>query len=215
MQSSPTRSKPNLTAKRRPPRKRLKTNTSHSWTNFRPSLINRTTRRPISLRGKPSRRRKRSAPPTNRPAPLTKNCASAAPRPNGPSANWKSGSDGKPAPCSKSDSPYAIFLYDAERVGITATGEQDQNELYPNDSQPPGCAKTCLELFQEFKQDAQPFFATGFRDKMPMARFLKPFPCGLRICICGASARSSRLFGIGLRNSSSLCAPRYTANRLR
>jgi type I restriction enzyme M protein len=60
--------------------------------------------------------------------------------------------------------PYAIFLYDAEKVGITATGEQDQNELYPNDNQPPGLAKTCLELFQEFKQDTQPFFVTGFRD---------------------------------------------------
>ena len=27
--------------------------------------------------------------------------------------------------------PYPIFLYEAEKVGITATGEQDQNELVP------------------------------------------------------------------------------------
>ena len=33
--------------------------------------------------------------------------------------------------------PYPIFLYEAEKVGITATGEQDQNELVPNDNQPP------------------------------------------------------------------------------
>ena len=31
--------------------------------------------------------------------------------------------------------PYAIFLYEAEKVGITATGEADQNELFPNDRQ--------------------------------------------------------------------------------
>ena len=31
--------------------------------------------------------------------------------------------------------PYAVFLYDAEKVGITSTGEADQNELYPNPKQ--------------------------------------------------------------------------------
>jgi type I restriction enzyme M protein len=53
--------------------------------------------------------------------------------------------------------PYPIFLYEAEKVGITATGEQDQNELFPNDNLPPGISKTCLELYQEFLRDPKPF----------------------------------------------------------
>ncbi|MFH1954228.1 MAG: N-6 DNA methylase [Pseudomonadota bacterium] len=56
--------------------------------------------------------------------------------------------------------PYPIFLYEAEKVGITATGEQDQNELVPNDNQPPGITKTCLELYQEFRRNPEPFFLT-------------------------------------------------------
>ena len=39
---------------------------------------------------------------------------------------------------------YPIFMYEAEKVGISATGEEDENELYPNDSQPADCAMTCL-----------------------------------------------------------------------
>ena len=31
---------------------------------------------------------------------------------------------------------YLIFLYGAEKVGITATGEPDTNELYPNAGMP-------------------------------------------------------------------------------
>jgi len=54
--------------------------------------------------------------------------------------------------------PYPIFLYEARKVGITATGEQDQNELFPNDSQPPDIDKTCLELYQAFRSDPRPFF---------------------------------------------------------
>jgi type I restriction enzyme M protein len=54
--------------------------------------------------------------------------------------------------------PYPIFLYEAEKVGITATGEQDQNELVPNDNQPPGITKTCCELYQEFRRNPEPFF---------------------------------------------------------
>jgi type I restriction enzyme M protein len=54
--------------------------------------------------------------------------------------------------------PYPIFLYDAQKVGITATGEQDQNELFPNDSQPSDIEKTCLELYQAFRRDPRPFF---------------------------------------------------------
>lgn len=53
---------------------------------------------------------------------------------------------------------YPIFLYEAEKVGITATGELDQNELYPNDNAPPTIEKTCLELYQEFRKNPESFF---------------------------------------------------------
>jgi type I restriction enzyme M protein len=47
---------------------------------------------------------------------------------------------------------YPIFLYEAEKVGITATGEPDTNELYPNDRMPVGMTpeETCLELYRRF-----------------------------------------------------------------
>jgi type I restriction enzyme M protein len=50
---------------------------------------------------------------------------------------------------------YPIFLYEAEKVGITATGEPDANELYPNDRLPAGMTAddTCLELYRRFVQD--------------------------------------------------------------
>lgn len=53
--------------------------------------------------------------------------------------------------------PYPIFLYNADKVGITATGEADQNELYPNDNQPSDIEATCLELHQEFRTNAEKF----------------------------------------------------------
>jgi type I restriction enzyme M protein len=47
---------------------------------------------------------------------------------------------------------YRIFLYEAEKVGITATGEPDANELYPNDRMPAEMKPedTCLELYRRF-----------------------------------------------------------------
>lgn len=54
---------------------------------------------------------------------------------------------------------YPIFMYDAERVGITATGEDDQNELYPNDNQPNDIEKTCLEWYREFLENPDTFSA--------------------------------------------------------
>jgi len=56
---------------------------------------------------------------------------------------------------------YPVFLYEAEKVGISATGEPDLNELYPNDRIPPGIEKTCLELYREFRKDPAPFFVHG------------------------------------------------------
>jgi type I restriction enzyme M protein len=59
----------------------------------------------------------------------------------------------------KSRFPYTIFLYEAEKVGITATGEEDLNELcrHPKDSVPQGIDKTCLELSHEFRQNPDAF----------------------------------------------------------
>ena len=54
--------------------------------------------------------------------------------------------------------PYPIFLYEAEKVGITATGEAGQNELIPNDNLPPGISKPCLGLYQEFQRNPKAFF---------------------------------------------------------
>lgn len=56
---------------------------------------------------------------------------------------------------------YPVFLYEAEHVGITATGEPDVNELYPNARQPAGGVKTCVELFREFRKNPESFFADG------------------------------------------------------
>jgi type I restriction enzyme M protein len=52
---------------------------------------------------------------------------------------------------------YPIFLYEAEKVGITATGDSDENELFPNERQPTGISKTCLELYQEFRVNPNQF----------------------------------------------------------
>jgi type I restriction enzyme M protein len=56
---------------------------------------------------------------------------------------------------------YPIFMYEAEKVGITPTGEPDQNELFPNPNQPPDCEKTCLELYQDFRENPKSFFIQG------------------------------------------------------
>jgi type I restriction enzyme M protein len=79
---------------------------------------------------------------------------------------------------------YPVFLYEAEKVGITATGEEDANELYPNERVPldetsPAIhqgsgtgfqpvdhgqdahatpIKTALELYRAFQREPEPFF---------------------------------------------------------
>ena len=52
----------------------------------------------------------------------------------------------------KSRFPYPVFLYEAEHVGITATGETDRvpNELVPGDYKPEGIKNTALEVYREF-----------------------------------------------------------------
>jgi type I restriction enzyme M protein len=56
---------------------------------------------------------------------------------------------------------YPVFLYEAEHVGIAATGEPDVNELYPNERQPAGDVKTCVELYREFRKNPESFFVPG------------------------------------------------------
>jgi type I restriction enzyme M protein len=56
---------------------------------------------------------------------------------------------------------YPIFMCEAEKVGITATGEDDQNELYPNDNLPDGIEKTCLEWYREFLVNPDAFLFDG------------------------------------------------------
>jgi type I restriction enzyme M protein len=65
----------------------------------------------------------------------------------------------------KSRFDYPIFMYEAERVGITATGEEDQIELYPNDKQPEGIEKTCVEWYREFLEDPVPFVFDGEEER--------------------------------------------------
>jgi len=58
--------------------------------------------------------------------------------------------------------PYAVFLYDAEKVGISSTGEADQNELCPNSNQPAGTeGKTCQELYRAFLKEPKVFLEQG------------------------------------------------------
>jgi type I restriction enzyme M protein len=50
--------------------------------------------------------------------------------------------------------PYPVFLYEAEYVGITATGETDRvpNELVPNEFKPADVDKTTLDLYYAFRE---------------------------------------------------------------
>ncbi len=50
---------------------------------------------------------------------------------------------------------YPIFMYEAEKVGINATGEEDKNELYPNPNPPADSQKTCLEWYKDFVNSPQ------------------------------------------------------------
>ena len=56
---------------------------------------------------------------------------------------------------------YPILMCEAEKVGISATGEEDQNELYPNANKPEGIEKTCLEWYREFLDDPKAFARAG------------------------------------------------------
>jgi type I restriction enzyme M protein len=53
---------------------------------------------------------------------------------------------------------YPVFLYEAEKMGLSATGEPDANELYPNPRLPAGITLTALEQYRAFEKDPTTFF---------------------------------------------------------
>ena len=53
---------------------------------------------------------------------------------------------------------YPVFLYEAEKMGLSATGEPDANELYPNPRLPVGVTLTALEQYRAFEKDPTAFF---------------------------------------------------------
>lgn len=56
---------------------------------------------------------------------------------------------------------YPIFLYEAEKVGITATGESDLNELYTNESMPTDVEESALNLYKHFLKRPKAFLSIG------------------------------------------------------
>ena len=54
---------------------------------------------------------------------------------------------------------YPVFFYDAQKVGISATGEEDQNELYPNPNQPKDIGKSAFEHYQCFLRNSKAYLA--------------------------------------------------------
>ena len=56
---------------------------------------------------------------------------------------------------------YPIFLYEAEKVGITATGEADVNELYTNDNMPHDVNEPALGLYRQFLSRPKDFLTVG------------------------------------------------------
>lgn len=52
---------------------------------------------------------------------------------------------------------YPIFMYEAQHVGMTSTGDVDRNELVPGDL-PEDVTESALELYRQFQQDPEPFF---------------------------------------------------------
>ena len=59
--------------------------------------------------------------------------------------------------------PYPIFLYEAEHVGITATGETDRvpNELVPNEFKPADIELTTIELYQTLQGRSEAIPVSG------------------------------------------------------
>jgi len=62
---------------------------------------------------------------------------------------------------------YPIFYYDAAKVGITSTGEADDNELFPNPRAKAG-EPTALELFREHQAAHAQFFKRQWECSKPL-----------------------------------------------
>jgi type I restriction enzyme M protein len=58
---------------------------------------------------------------------------------------------------------YPIFLYEAEHVGITATGEDDSNELLPDGPLPADVSESALAAYQRFRTDPDGFVSADSR----------------------------------------------------
>lgn len=56
---------------------------------------------------------------------------------------------------------YPIFMYDAGKVGVTASGAEDYNELYPNRRLPKNVKCSALEAFRHFISDPAKFDSLG------------------------------------------------------
>lgn len=73
---------------------------------------------------------------------------------------------------------YPIFFYNAEKVGITSTGESDSNELYPNPNQPKAATSTALDEFLTFKQQQKKFFSSDWACAKPVTNAAAPTSVG-------------------------------------
>jgi len=63
--------------------------------------------------------------------------------------------------------PYPIFLYEAEKVGITATGETGEdvpNELGPKGALPHGVPQSCLTLYRQYRENPEAFLLENQTD---------------------------------------------------
>ncbi|EDZ43441.1 type I site-specific deoxyribonuclease [Rhodobacteraceae bacterium HTCC2083] len=61
----------------------------------------------------------------------------------------------------KSRFPYSIFMYEAEHVGISATGEEDTNELGPGTKLPENVTRSCIEWYEIYKNDPNDLAGTS------------------------------------------------------
>lgn len=70
---------------------------------------------------------------------------------------------------------YPIFMYDAQRVGITATGEPDANELYPNERVPSEIptGQTAIELYEAFLREHTSHFSKARQHDVDRPRHSK------------------------------------------
>ena len=55
---------------------------------------------------------------------------------------------------------YLIFMYEAEKVGLTATGAADENELVPNGAMPKTLSKSALEIYKEFRKAPEAYLSS-------------------------------------------------------